>query len=342
MASFTFERLPAHLRSDPAFQPSEAAAQPDALAANALYEGDARTLLGRIAPDSVALSVWSPPYFVGKSYEADWAYADWESLLRDAISAHLPIIAPGGFLAINIADILCFQDETMPRVSAETVSARRSGITRELVLAAMRQHPDANRHQLAAILGCSEQTIDRRLNGNNARGGKHGAQTRVKIVGGLIEEWAMSAGLYPYDRRVWVKDPCWANSRWTSVSYRAVDEFEYVYIFWKPGVTKVDRGRLSDAEWTEWGSRAVWQFPSVQQNDSHEAMFPVELPRRLIRLLTEPGDLVLDCFLGSGTTALAAAQLERRFIGIDSDPAAIATARTRLRDGGFQQRLDVS
>lgn len=342
MASFTFERLPAHLRNDPAFHPPESAPQRDALAANVLYQGDARTLLGRIEPGSIALSAWSPPYFVGKSYEADWTYAGWEALLRDVIAAHLPVIAPGGFLAINIADILCFQDQAMPRVSAETVSARRSDITRELVLATMRQHPDANRHQLAALLGCSEQTIDRRLNGNNARGGKHGTQTRVKIVGGLVEQWAIDAGFYPYDRRIWVKDPCWANSRWTSVSYRAVDEFEYVYIFWKPGITKVDRDRLSATEWTEWGSRAVWKFPSVSQNDAHEAMFPVELPRRLIQLLTEPDDLVLDCFLGSGTTALAAAQLKRQFIGIDNDPAAIATARSRLRDGGFQQCLDVS
>ena len=342
MASFTFDRLPAHLQSDPAFRPSSSPTTPNALESDTLHEGDARELLELIAPSSVALSIWSPPYFVGKSYEAAWTYEDWEALLRDVIAAHLPVIAPGGFLAINIADILCFQDETMPRVSAETLSARRSDITRELVLATMLEHPNANRHELAAMLGCSEQTIDRRLNGNNARGGKHAAQTRVKIVGGLIEEWALAAGFYPYDRRVWVKDPCWANSRWTSVSYRAVDEFEYIYIFWKPGITRVDRSRLCDAEWTEWGSRAVWQFPSVPQNDTHEAMFPVELPRRLIQMLTEPGDLVLDCFVGSGTTALAAAQLDRRYIGIDSDPTAIATARARMRDGGFQHQLNVS
>jgi hypothetical protein len=52
----------------------------------------------------------------------------------------------------------------------------------------------------------------------------------VKIVGGLIEEWALKAGFYPYDRRIWVKDAAWENSRWASLSYRAVDEFEYLYI----------------------------------------------------------------------------------------------------------------
>jgi DNA modification methylase len=87
---------------------------------------------------------------------------------------------------------------------------------------------------------------------------------------------------------LWVKDPAWANSRWSSNSYCAVDDFEYVYVFWKPGVTKVDRDRLTRTEWGEWDSRGTWQIPSVRKNDAHEAMFPLELPRRCIRLLTGP------------------------------------------------------
>ena len=136
-----------------------------------------------------------------------------------------------------------------------------------------------NRRQLASLLGCSEQTVDRRLHGNNIRGGKYNTQTRVKIVGGMLEEMALDAGLYPYDRRIWVKDAAWANSSWTTNSYRAVDEFEYLYIFWKPGITNVDRHRLSKEEWAEWGSRAVWNIRSVQRNDDHEAKFPLELPQ---------------------------------------------------------------
>lgn len=166
-------------------------------------------------------------------------------------------------------------------------------------------------------LGCSEQTVDRRLNGNNIRGGKYEAQTRVKIVGGLIEEWGHNAGFYLYDRRVWVKDAAWENSRWHSLSYKSVDEFEYLYVFWKPGVTKIDRNRLTKKEWREWGSRGVWHMPSVRANDDHEAKFPVELPRRFIQLLTEPEEVVLDCFMGSGTTAIAAIRQGRKFIGLE-------------------------
>jgi site-specific DNA-methyltransferase (adenine-specific) len=179
----------------------------------------------------------------------------------------------------------------------------------------------------------SGNTIDRRLHGNNIRGGKHEPQTRVKIVGGLVEEWALKADFYPYDRRVWVKDAAWENSRWASLSYRAVDEFEYLYFFWKPGITKYDRGRLSPVEWKEWGSRGVWYFPSVRANDDHEAKFPLELPLRTIRLLTEPGDIVLDCFMGSGTTAIAAIQEKRQYIGIELEKKYVQLARSRISSG---------
>src|SRR5207249_7078189 len=140
---------------------------------------------------------------------------------------------------------VCSSDlnDSMPKIQAEAVSQRRSPVTREDVLKAMEHNPKANRYFLAKLLNCSEQTIDRRLNGNNIRGGKYEAQTRVKIVGGLVEDWALSAGFYPYDRRIWVKDAAWENSRWHTLSYRSVDEFEYLYFFWKPGITVIDRSR---------------------------------------------------------------------------------------------------
>ncbi|HEY84540.1 MAG TPA: site-specific DNA-methyltransferase [Chloroflexi bacterium] len=288
-----------------------------ALEINRIYHGDARKLLSKIQPNSIALSIWSPPYFVGKEYEADLSFEDWQNLLSTVIARHFPIIKPGGFLVINIADILVFKDPAIPRIQAEVVSNKRSPVTRDDVLRAMAEHPDCNRYQIAKLLGCSEQTVDRRLNGNNIRGGKYEAQTRVKIVGGLIEEWGLNAGFYLYDRRVWTKDAAWENSRWHSLSYKSVDEFEYLYVFWKPGVTKVDRNRLTKKEWREWGSRGVWHIPSVRANDNHEAKFPLELPRRFIQLLTEAGDIALDCFMGSGTTAIAAIQQRRNFIGIE-------------------------
>lgn len=284
---------------------------------NMTHQGDSRELLRMVESDSVGLSVWSPPYFVGKSYEEDLTVGEWSALLHAVIAEHARILKPGGFMAVNIADILAFPDPSIPRIQADVVSTKRSPVSRQQILEAKLQNPSLNRYQLAALLGCSEQTIQRRLSDNNVRGGKYKPQTRVKTVAGMLEDFGTQSGLVLYDRRIWVKDPAWANSRWHSLSYRAVDEFEYIFIFWKPGITKVDRTRIERHEWSEWGSRAVWRFPSVRANDSHEAMFPMELPRRLIRLLTDEEDLVLDPFMGSGTTGLACIELSRDFLGFE-------------------------
>lgn len=312
------------------------------LEVNHIYTGDSVELMKEIEKGSISLSIWSPPYHVGKEYEKGQTYEEWCNMLKQVIKLHFDVLKPGGFLAINIGDILVFRDKNMPKIQAINISQRKCQVTTEQVIAAKNQHPDYNRYQLAALLQCSEQTIQRRLEGNNIRGGKYQTQTRVKIVGGLLEDYALSAGLYLYDRRIWVKDPAWANCNWTSNSYRSVDEFEYLYIFWKPGETKIDRKRLSKDEWGEWGSRAVWNIKSVQRNDDHEAKFPIELPRRAIRLFTEKNDIVLDCFMGSGTTALAAIDEDRRYIGIDIMPEYVELAKNNINVHKKQIELDFS
>lgn len=300
------------------------------LKSNQIYHGDSRHLIRRIEKESVALSIWSPPYYVGKEYEKDLTFEDWKMLLSKVIEYHFPIIKPGGFLVINIADILCFKDENMPKIMAENVSRKKVNLTKQEILEVKSKHPNWNRYKLAEYFNCSEQTIDRRLNGNNIRGGKYQSQTRVLLVGGIVEEAASNAGFYLYDRRIWLKDAAWENSRWHTISYRSVDESEYIYIFWKPGITKVDRSRLTRQEWVNWGSRGVWEIPSVRSNADHDSKFPVELPRRAIKLFTDPDELVLDCFVGSGTTAIAALSEGRRFIGIDKELKSVEIARKSI------------
>jgi len=303
---------------------------------NAIYCGDSRVLLRRIEHESIALSVWSPPYYVGKDYEKDLTFDAWKAMLTDVIKYHFPILKPGGFLVINIADILCFKDESMPKIMAENISRRKVNLSKEEILKVKEQHPDWGRYKLAEHFSCSEQTIDRRVNGNNIRGGKYQSQTRVFLVGGFLEEAALNAGLYLYDRRIWMKDAAWENSKWHTISYRSVDESEYIYIFWKPGITKVDRSRLTKQEWSVWGSRGVWDIPSVRNNADHDSKFPVELPRRLIKLLTDPTDIVLDCFIGSGTTAVAALSERRQYIGIDKESKSVEIAKKAV--GSFNSR----
>lgn len=67
-------------------------------------------------------------------------------------------------------------------------------------------------------------------------------------------------------------------------------------------------------------------------NRNHSAAFPIELPKWFIKLYTLPGDLVLDPFLGSGTTALAAIQLARSYVGIDLNPEYVNISRSRVTE----------
>ncbi|MDR2734191.1 MAG: site-specific DNA-methyltransferase [Spirochaetota bacterium] len=309
------------------------------LQVNDIYCGRSEELMKHIAPASVSLSFWSPPYFVGKEYEIDETYDSWQEMLRQIIILHSIVLKPGGFMVINIADILAFKDAAMPRIQGMNIANHKSQVTREMVLDAKSKFPGYSRDQLAAYLGCSEQTVDRRLNGNNIRGGKHQIQTRVKLVGGSLEKFAYDCGIYLYDKRIWKKDPAWANSRWTTNTLKAVSETEEIYIFWKPGEYAVNRARLSEQEWKDWGYRQIWDIQSVRKNDDHEAKFPDELARRVIKLFSDTDDIVLDPFLGSGTTVIAAYSENRRFIGIEKEEKYVLLSRNNLKNTQDQLSL---
>ena len=290
--------------------------------------GDARTVLENVPDESVDLSLWSPPYYVGKSYEKDLDFEEWQDLIKTVVGHHSRVLRKGAFVAVNMADILCFADVNMPRFQASHPKRKRK-VTREQVLEAHRRYPEESRYELAARLGCSEQTVQRRLQHNNIRGGKTAVSTKVLLTGAMLAQWAEESGLYLYDRRVWHKDPCWANGRWHASTYRSVDEFEYLYVFWKPGIVTYERDRLSSHEWAQWGSRGVWKLASVSRNDRHEAEFPEKLAERAIRLLTPEKGTVIDPFVGSGTTTAVARKLGRRWLGIELDQAQAQAARRR-------------
>ena len=110
---------------------------------------------------------------------------------------------------------------------------------------------------------------------------------------------------------------------------------------------RFDRARTVEARkaqglpWQSWVSNDefmeatldLWRIaPESARRVNHPAPFPVEVPLRLIDLYTFEGDLVLDPFLGSGSTAVAAARRRRRFAGYDTDATYVEIARSRVAE----------
>ncbi|MGC8826622.1 MAG: DNA-methyltransferase, partial [Anaerolineae bacterium] len=95
-----------------------------------------------------------------------------------------------------------------------------------------------------------------------------------------------------------------------------------------PSPEAKEQSRLSIEEWNAY-FRGHWVFPGEKQT-KHLAMFPEELPRRLILLYTNVGDVVLDPFMGSGTTAVTAKKLRRHYIGYELSPEYCRLAEERL------------
>lgn len=83
----------------------------------------------------------------------------------------------------------------------------------------------------------------------------------------------------------------------------------------------------------------VWTLPTASGTDGHGAQFPLALPGRCIGISTRKNDIVLDPFVGSGSTSLASAKLERRSIGFDVNSEFLSTSKRRLADNGYESDL---
>ena len=117
-------------------------------------------------------------------------------------------------------------------------------------------------------------------------------------------------------------------------------DYEYILIFKKPGKEEKvpdevkEMSKLSKEEWKEY-FQGHWRFNGEKQV-GHEAMFPEELPRRLIKMFSFVTDTVLDPFLGSGTTVKVALSLNRNAIGYEINKEFLNVMKERI---GLENRL---
>jgi len=118
-------------------------------------------------------------------------------------------------------------------------------------------------------------------------------------------------------------------------------DYEFILIFKKPGaLPKIDplikeQSILTKEEWNQYFN-GHWNFVGSKQT-KHLAMFPEELPKRLIKMFTFIGETILDPFLGSGTTTLAARNLGRNSIGYEINNEFLPVIKSRLNIGQSQE-----
>lgn len=114
-------------------------------------------------------------------------------------------------------------------------------------------------------------------------------------------------------------------------------DFEYLGTWWAPA----GRQRGQERAESSWAQQGLWaDIPGdASAGGAHVAAFPVEIPRRFILLYTKPGEFVLDPFIGSGTTLLAAEMAGRLAIGLDKSPKYLAGALERISDFGLEPAL---
>lgn len=133
-----------------------------------------------------------------------------------------------------------------------------------------------------------------------------------------------ASGWYLRADLIWNKPNCQPES----VRDRPTRAHEYLFLFSKSERYIYDQKAVRGPN--ERNLRTVWSVNTQPYREAHFATFPPALVEPCIALATRPTDLVLDPFLGSGTTAVCASALQRRFLGIELNPDYVAIAERRL------------
>lgn len=137
--------------------------------------------------------------------------------------------------------------------------------------------------------------------------------------------------------------PSTAWGSWQSAANPILrDVHEYILVFSKGDYKRnrqLKENTISKEQFMEW-TKSIWTMNAESaRRIGHPAPFPEELPNRLIQLYSFKGDIILDPFMGSGTTALSAAKADRKYVGYDISKEYIALAEKRLY--GYQSQTKI-
>lgn len=158
----------------------------------------------------------------------------------------------------------------------------------------------------------------------------HHTRDIVDINAGIEYEILHNTKFLLYDIYIWNRTNPTKNLMFGSYPYPpnfyAQNTVEFITVYVKDGKPEQksdeikEKSKLSKQEWVNF-TKQVWDIPVPNKGDiaygEHPAIMPEEIARRLIRLFTFVGDIVLDPFMGSGTTAKVALELKRHYIGYE-------------------------
>lgn len=291
---------------------------------NNLYKGDALDLIDRLSDKSIQCVVTSTPYWAMRIYdvilERKWADGEEcafgleqtpEAFIRHSVELlyHLmPKIKEEGSVWWNVMD--SYNTRTQIRNNAAEA------------LYAMQGHDSRS---------WKDYKYKRYSSGHSYL--KDGEQCSIPQ---RIAERASRIGYYLKSTISWCKTASMPEPQQSRVSrnveyilHLSVKRTPYFdkssYLTTPPhlgGKQSFESEKLSD----------FWHLPTSSGGDGHGAQFPTQLPGRCISLSSKPGDVVLDPFIGSGTTAEVAIKLNRKYIGFDICDDYLETARKRINE----------
>lgn len=269
--------------------------------ANTIICGDALGVLNGFPADAVPLIVTSPPYNLRKNYDGyddDLPWPEYHTWLMRIARAMYRVACPNGNIFINIVDA-----------------------------------------------GISNREASKRI---SERGNFHVIPTHVHIIQAMIGAGAQ------YLHPIFWRKPSSCSSQFGAAgrfcgtypfppNCHVPAEIEYILHFRKKGPSRTkskprnikEESRVSKERWLEISGQ-IWEFNGVIGRKDHPASFPLELPLRCIEGWSLVRDVVLDPFIGAGTTALAAQMKNRRWVGIDQSPAYCQSARDALEKARSQ------
>ncbi len=232
--------------------------------------GHSAERMGELPDNCVALMVTSPPYHVGKEYDAAGTFEEYLGLLARVFAETHRVLLPGGRAVVNIANL--------------------------------------GRRPYLSLASHVYQIMER-----------IGYLARGEVI------WVKARGAA--GSCAWGS---WRSAR--NPTFR--DVHEYCLCFSKGRFDRLTKGESTiSAEEFMAATLSVWEIPAESaKRVGHPAPFPVALPARFTELYTFKGDLVLDPFMGSGTTAVAAVRLGRHFVGYETSAEYLAAAERRVAE----------